>query len=52
MTIATTKIIERVFKKHNIPAGVLTCACDKLKEIGELMVEDKRVNLVSFTGSC
>ena len=52
MTIATTKIITRVFEKFNVPPGVLTCACDKLKEIGELMVDDKRLPLISFTGSC
>jgi len=52
MTIATTKIIAEVLNRNNITPGVLTCACDKVAEIGKLMVEDKRLPLISFTGSC
>lgn len=49
VTIATTKIINEVLAKHNA-LGVLTCSVGG-KELGETLVNDKRVPLLSFTGS-
>lgn len=49
VTIATTKIINEVLAKHNA-LGVLTCSVGG-KDIGETLVNDKRVPLISFTGS-
>lgn len=49
VTIATTKIINEVLAKHNA-LGVLTCSVGG-KDIGEVLVNDKRMPLISFTGS-
>lgn len=50
-SVATTKIITSVLETNNIPGAVLSL-CSGDVDIGETMVNDKRVNLVSFTGSC
>lgn len=49
-SIATTKIIERVFKNNNLP-GSLSCLICGGTDIGKLISQDKRIPLVSFTGS-
>jgi len=51
ITIATMKIIHEVLEKNKIPSGVVTMVLGLGKTIGEQMINDKRVNLVSFTGS-
>ena len=50
-TIATTKIVAEVLERNGIPAGVVTLAQGTGAVVGELMANDKRVPLVSFTGS-
>ena len=50
IAIATMKIVDKVLKKHNVPEGVVTLVLGD-RPIGELIVNDPRVNLVSFTGS-
>lgn len=50
-SIATTKIVERVFKRNNLPGGLSSMICGG-KDIGQSMSEDKRIPLLSFTGSC
>jgi len=50
-SVATTKIITSVLEANNIPGAILSL-CTGGVDIGESMVNDKRVNLVSFTGSC
>jgi acyl-CoA reductase-like NAD-dependent aldehyde dehydrogenase len=50
VTIATMNIINKVLEKNKIPAGVVTC-CIGGKDIGELVSNDKRLELISFTGS-
>lgn len=50
-SVATTKIITSVLEANNIPGAILSL-CSGGVDIGESMVNDKRVNLVSFTGSC
>jgi aldehyde dehydrogenase family 7 protein A1 len=50
VTLATMKIILEVLEKNKCPAGVVTCVVGG-KEIGEAVSKDKRVDLVSFTGS-
>jgi len=52
MTIAATKVVADVLKANNITSFPLTCAVDASSEIGKLMVDDKRIPLISFTGSC
>ena len=50
VTLATTNIIQEVFKKNNINPAVLT-TLQGGTDIGVAMTKDKRVGLVSFTGS-
>jgi len=49
-SIATTKIIERVFTRNQLPGGLSSMICGG-SDIGKLISEDKRIPLVSFTGS-
>jgi len=48
--IACQKIVERVFRKNNVPEGV-SCLVTGGREVGEWMSNDTRVPLVSATGS-
>ncbi|GAQ80312.1 aldehyde dehydrogenase [Klebsormidium nitens] len=50
ITVATTKIIAEVLKRNGLPGAIFTCVCGGA-EIGTAMAEDKRINLMSFTGS-
>ena len=49
-SIACQNIISDVFAKNNVPEGV-SCLINGDRTIGELMTNDKRVPLVSATGS-
>lgn len=49
-SIACQNIINKVFAKNNVPEGV-SCIINGDYRIGELMTNDKRVPLVSATGS-
>ncbi len=49
-SIACQNIIAEVFKKNDVPEGV-SCLVNGDRKIGELMTQDKRVPLVSATGS-
>ena len=51
ITIATTIIIDRVLKRNSIPAGVLVSMVGPGKTVGNRLLHDKRVQLISFTGS-
>ena len=48
--IACQQIISRVFERNNIPEGV-SCLMVSHSAIGEEMAKDKRVPLISITGS-
>lgn len=48
--IATQKIVSDVFAKNNVPEGV-SCLMVSHSSIGEELAKDKRVPLVSVTGS-
>src|SRR6218665_891735 len=48
--IACQNIISKVFEKNNVPEGV-SCLVTGNYKVGELMTHDKRVPLVSATGS-
>mmetsp|Transcript_68530 Transcript_68530/g.95285 ORF Transcript_68530/g.95285 Transcript_68530/m.95285 type:complete len:148 (+) Transcript_68530:2-445(+) len=50
ITIATQKIIIDVLEKNKIHPGVVTVVMGG-KDIGEMLVNDRRVELISFTGS-
>ena len=49
-SIACQNMISEVLKEQNIPNGV-SCIINGDKKIGELMSDDKRINLLSATGS-
>jgi aldehyde dehydrogenase family 7 protein A1 len=51
VTIATMRIIADVLEKNHVPAGVLTCVIGSGRTIGEMILTDKRIAMVSFTGS-
>lgn len=51
ITIATTKIIAEVLEQNKLPEGILTTVIGSGKTIGELVINDKRLELISFTGS-
>lgn len=51
VTVATTKIIAEVFAKNNVPAGVLTTVVGPGRTIGERLINDARLPMISFTGS-
>lgn len=48
--IAVTRLIEDVLKANDIPAGLCSLVCGDA-DVGQALTKDKRVNLVSFTGS-
>lgn len=50
VTIAMTKIIAGVLEKNNLPGAIFTSLCGGA-EIGQAIAKDKRIPLVSFTGS-
>ena len=49
-SIAVSKIIQDVLAANNIPPAVCTTVCGGA-QIGETMAKDRRINLLSFTGS-
>ncbi|MCX6150040.1 MAG: aldehyde dehydrogenase family protein [Ignavibacteriales bacterium] len=49
--IATQKIIAEVLKENNLPEGVFNLVIGKGSTVGERMLSDKRIPLVSLTGS-
>lgn len=50
VTIATHKIVAGVLERNGFKS-VATCVCGDGPDIGNAIVEDKRIPLVSFTGS-
>ena len=50
-SIAIIKIIERVLTRNSLPGGISSLVCGG-SDIGKSICEDKRIPLVSFTGSC
>lgn len=49
--IATQKIIAKVVEENDLPEGIFSLVIGKGSTIGEKMLEDRRLPLVSFTGS-
>ena len=49
--IATQNILSSVLKENNLPEGVFNLIVGRGKTIGELMLKDRRIPLVSLTGS-
>ena len=49
--IAVHHIVSRVLKENNVPEGVLNLIVANSKNVGDNFLEDKRVPLISATGS-
>ena len=49
--IAASKIAWRVLKENGLPEGLLNIVIGKGETIGESLINDRRVPLISFTGS-
>ncbi|XP_012277734.1 putative aldehyde dehydrogenase family 7 member A1 homolog [Orussus abietinus] len=50
VSIATTKIVASVLERNGIPGSIASLVCGS-ESVGETLVNDKRVPLISFTGS-
>ncbi|CAD8152281.1 unnamed protein product [Paramecium pentaurelia] len=50
-SIACTNIIHEVFKRNGLPTSIVFTICGDGVQIGEAITSDKRIPLVSFTGS-
>jgi len=49
--IATQKIISKVLKENNLPEGIFSLIIGKGSSVGERILNDKRISMVSVTGS-
>lgn len=49
--VATHQIVASVLSKNNVPEGVLCLVAGSSKEVGDVMLSDKRIPLISATGS-
>ncbi|RKY53387.1 MAG: aldehyde dehydrogenase family protein [Candidatus Neomarinimicrobiota bacterium] len=49
--IATQKIIAEVLKDNDMPEGIFNLVVGSGEDVGEAMLQDKEVNLISITGS-
>jgi aldehyde dehydrogenase (NAD+) len=49
--IAASKLIWRVLKENDLPDGILSIVIGDRKEVGEAMLSDCRIPLISATGS-
>ncbi|MFH1891536.1 MAG: aldehyde dehydrogenase family protein [Candidatus Zixiibacteriota bacterium] len=49
--IACQKIFEKVLKANKLPAGISSLVIGKGSDVGELLLNDSRIPLISYTGS-
>ncbi len=49
--IATQKIVAQVLKENNLPEGIFSLVIGKGSTLGERILNDKRIPLISITGS-
>ena len=49
--IATMKIIDSVMQKNGLPQGILNIVIGNRHDVGELLIADRRLTLISATGS-
>lgn len=50
-SVATHQIVQTVLEKNEVPEGVLCLVAGSSKAVGDVMLEDKRIPLISATGS-
>ena len=51
VAIATQKIIAQVLKENNLPEGIFSLIIGKGSSVGEMLLNSKKIPLVSVTGS-
>jgi aldehyde dehydrogenase family 7 protein A1 len=51
ITVATTKIIAEVLERNKLPGAICSMVVGPGREIGEKLINDHRLSLISFTGS-
>lgn len=51
VAIATQKIVAQVLKENNLPEGIFSLIVGKGSTVGELLLNNKKIPLVSVTGS-
>jgi len=51
IAIATNKIVAAALRKHGYPGAVCSSIIGSGRAIGELLIQDRRLALISFTGS-
>lgn len=51
ISLACTKIVHEVFERNNVPKALVTMIVGPGSTVGEHMINDPRLRLVSFTGS-
>ncbi len=49
--IATTEIVWRVLQQNGLPEGILNVVIGNREEVGEVLIKDPRIPLISATGS-
>lgn len=49
--IACMNIVHPILEKNNVPKGVMSLVIGSGRSVGEAMINDNRVRMVSFTGS-
>ncbi|MEE4353563.1 MAG: aldehyde dehydrogenase family protein [Desulfatiglans sp.] len=49
--IATMKVLAPVLRENNLPEGILNIVIGKREDLGEAMIVDRRLPLISATGS-
>ena len=51
ITVAVTRIIASVFEHNKLPSGIFTMVIGPGRTVGDLLIKDHRLSLISFTGS-
>jgi len=51
ITVAVTKLVAQVLEANKLPGGIATMVIGPGRSVGELLIQDKRLSLISFTGS-
>jgi aldehyde dehydrogenase (NAD+) len=49
--VACTKIAQKVFERNNLPPAIMSLVIGRGADIGDRMINDKRIPLISATGS-
>jgi len=51
ITVAVTRMVADVLERNGFPGGICSTVIGPGRTVGELVIQDKRLSLISFTGS-